>query len=328
MSYVLSFVTSIGSRSKFPLNRLCSIVIKHIHGPWKTNEVDVDISKKFSRNVMASSNTNLFNGKLDRFKGITIDSQTEQCINSQEFSQKLQGSLLNWRESGHRGIWFKVHLNQSDWIPVLVKNGFKFHHAKEEYVMMVLWLSTTETSNIPNYAHTMLGVGAVVSNDNNQVLVVKEKYYPGNMPHYKLPGGYVEPGENIVDAAVREVYEETNIRGEFQSVLTLRHTHKGMFGCSDIYTIVHLKALTNEIKKCDREIVESKWMDISEYMVHPHIHELNKFFLQKYLDYNTKRIKIDCFHGYHPVINKPYTIYSVTSKDRDQNNETIVVSKD
>lgn len=47
--------------------------------------------------------------------------------------------------------------------------------------------------NIPPYAHTMIGVGAVVVNDKSEILVVREKYY--TYPHWKLPGGYVEPGK-------------------------------------------------------------------------------------------------------------------------------------
>jgi ADP-ribose pyrophosphatase YjhB (NUDIX family) len=30
--------------------------------------------------------------------------------------------------------------------------------------------------------------------------------------HWGLPGGYVEPGESVVEAAQREVYEETGVR--------------------------------------------------------------------------------------------------------------------
>lgn len=63
--------------------------------------------------------------------------------------------------------------------------------------MLYLWLPDNEQSNIPNYAHTMVGVGAVVVNERNQVLVVKEKYYY-KVPMWKLPGGYVEPGKDIL----------------------------------------------------------------------------------------------------------------------------------
>lgn len=60
--------------------------------------------------------------------------------------------------------------------------------------MMYRWLPILENCNIPHYAHTMVGVGAVVVNDKDQVLVVTERYSILNRPFWKLPGGYVEPG--------------------------------------------------------------------------------------------------------------------------------------
>lgn len=59
--------------------------------------------------------------------------------------------------------------------------------------MMVRWLPTAESSNIPDYSHTMVGVGGLVINDKNQVLSITEKQaiIAGS---WKLPGGYVEQG--------------------------------------------------------------------------------------------------------------------------------------
>lgn len=75
------------------------------------------------------------------------------------------------------------------------QNGFRYHHAQAAYVMMVAWLPENEVCNIPQYASTMVGVGAIVMNDKRQILVVSEKYRL--FPHWKLPGGYVEPGNNM-----------------------------------------------------------------------------------------------------------------------------------
>lgn len=58
--------------------------------------------------------------------------------------------------------------------------------------MMYKWLPRNETSNIPSYAHTMVGVGGLVINEKSEVLVVSEKNF--NYPHWKLPGGMVDPG--------------------------------------------------------------------------------------------------------------------------------------
>lgn len=88
-----------------------------------------------------------------------------------------------------------MHIPHSDWVPLLTKQGFKFHHAKEEFVMLYRWLPEDEESNVPNYAHTFLGVGAFVFNeDTDEILVIKEKYAHKKANFWKLPGGYVEPG--------------------------------------------------------------------------------------------------------------------------------------
>lgn len=128
-----------------------------------------------------------------------------------------------------------------------------------------------------------------------------------------------------MDAAIREVHEETNISTEFESILTLRHAHGAMFRCSDIYMVVSLRPHNEDIQKCEREIEECKWMDIDEYLGHPDIHELNQFQLQKYLEYKKCNIKINCYHGIHQILNKGYNLYSVT-KDEHERNQTI--SKD
>lgn len=95
-----------------------------------------------------------------------------------------------------------------------------------------------------------------------------------------------------------------------------------MFRCSDIYTVVSLKPLSEDIEKCEREIEECKWMDIDEYLNHEDIHELNKFQVQKYLEYIKHNIKINCFHGIHQLLKKPYTLYSVTNGDLDESSKS------
>lgn len=102
-------------------------------------------------------------------------------------------SLEQWTKDKKRAVWFCVHIPNTEWVPILTEQGFIFHHAKEEYVMLYHWLPSDEECNIPKYAHTFLGVGAFVFNkDTNEILVLKEKYALNKA--WKLPGGYVEPG--------------------------------------------------------------------------------------------------------------------------------------
>ena len=78
--------------------------------------------------------------------------------------------------------------------PVRTQHEFVYHHARRDFVMLVRWLPRHEVDQIPPYAHSMVGVGGIViAEDRGEVLVVREKYY--KQPHWKLPGGFVEPGE-------------------------------------------------------------------------------------------------------------------------------------
>lgn len=53
-------------------------------------------------------------------------------------------------------------------------------------------------------------MGAFVLNERNQVLVVQEKNGPlKGKGVWKMPTGLLDPAEDVMDGAVREVLEET-----------------------------------------------------------------------------------------------------------------------
>lgn len=67
----------------------------------------------------------------------------------------------------------------------------------------------------PQYA--IAAVGAVLLQDN-KVLLVKRGYPPG-LGKWSIPGGVVEAGEKLVEAAKRELKEETGLEAEPLGIL-------------------------------------------------------------------------------------------------------------
>uniref|UniRef100_A0A3Q0SQ74 Nucleoside diphosphate-linked moiety X motif 6 n=1 Tax=Amphilophus citrinellus TaxID=61819 RepID=A0A3Q0SQ74_AMPCI len=169
-----------------------------------------------------------------------------------------------WKAEGKAAVWLRVPISLSRCAAAASAHGFTFHHARNDHAVLALWLGEGD-SRLPGFATHQVGVaGAVVDESSGKVLVVQDKNKTQNA--WKFPGGLSDPGENIGATAVREVYEETGVRSEFRSLLSIRqqHNHPGAFGMSDMYIICRLSPLTYEINFCTLECLRCEWLGIGE----------------------------------------------------------------
>jgi 8-oxo-dGTP pyrophosphatase MutT (NUDIX family) len=89
----------------------------------------------------------------------------------------------------------------------------------QEYVMLTQWLADTENKLPPNATH-QVGIGALVINDQQEVLVVQEISGPlKGQQVWKMPTGLVMQQEDLSDAAEREVLEETGVKAKYVTSL-------------------------------------------------------------------------------------------------------------
>lgn len=211
------------------------------------------------------SNTSLekigcFNTILDPYNGITIES-IDLPNSKEEFELNLD-FLIEEVQYKRFLIWIYIDIKKSDFISIATKKGFTFHSCAEEYVLLVKRLK--ENAIIPTASNHTLGVGAVVINDKNELLVIKERISTAG---YKIPGGHIDDAEMITTALQREVLEETGIIVEFESIISLGHFYPHQFHKSNLYILCTAIPKSFEINIQDtQEIVDAKWVDVNEYL--------------------------------------------------------------
>ena len=255
-------------------------------------------------------------GRVDAlYNGVVIDLENQE-ISRQQFEFLLPLAVARWRSDKRRGIHINIPIAQSELIPVAVANQFTFHHAQPSYVRLARWLPLEEPNLLPGYATHYVGVGGLVVNNNNEVLVVRERFHllPGQAINWKFPGGHANAGESIVHAGMREVLEETGIKCEFVSVLCFRHTFNYRHGCDDLYYILAYRALTQDITADPHEIAECKWIPIPDYVaMEKETTWLNRYAVETYVKQRSNESAgIGMFNRPHVIPSRGLTdVYSV-----------------
>jgi len=123
----------------------------------------------------------------DRYDGVTLYGNTIE-YSVEEFEEALLEFLSNLKDK--KLFWIKLLREHSEFIPLLIKNDFVFHHCDENSVMLVKKL--IKDPIIPTAKNHTLGVGVVVIH-KNMLLVIKDRINQV----YKLPGGFIDDRESI-----------------------------------------------------------------------------------------------------------------------------------
>ncbi|XP_041004736.1 nudix hydrolase 2-like [Juglans microcarpa x Juglans regia] len=248
--------------------------------PSLIRNVSISVSTSGAKEFVVSENTVqqeevLLSSVDDLHGGVIVN--VEQPLDSMVFAPMLKASISHWTQQGKRGVWIKLPIQHANLVEAAVKEGFRYHHAEPDYLMLVYWIPET-TDMLPANASHRVGIGAFVMNSQGEVLVVQEKNgkFKGK-GLWKFPTGVVEEGEDICTAAIREVKEETGIETEFEEVLAFRQSHKSFFRKSDLFFVCMLRPRSFDIQKQTLEIEAAQWMPFEDYAAQPFVRENEMF---------------------------------------------------
>ncbi|TYH68586.1 hypothetical protein ES332_D06G270300v1 [Gossypium tomentosum] len=113
----------------------------------------------------------LLNAVDDRYGGVIVE--VREAMDSALFGSVLRASIAQWRHQGKKGVWIKLPIQHVNLVEAAVKEGFWFHHAEPNYLMLCYWIPEG-THTLPANASHRIGIGAFVMNEKREVLVVQE----------------------------------------------------------------------------------------------------------------------------------------------------------
>ncbi|XP_021828092.1 nudix hydrolase 2-like isoform X2 [Prunus avium] len=241
-------------------------------------------------------------GTNDPYGGVIV--HINEPMDPATFLSLITSSIAHWKLQGKKGVWIKLPVDRVNLVEAAVKEGFWYHHAEPDYLMLVYWIPQTPHTLPANATHRV-GIGAFVINPNREVLVVQEKSgLLRGTGVWKFPTGVVDEGEDICAAAVREVKEETGIDSEFVEILAFRQSHKSFFEKSDLFFVCMMQPLSFDIQKQDQEIEAAQWMAFEEYAAQPFVQNNE---LLNYIN-DICKAKIDGqYSGFSPVPTRSFS---------------------
>ncbi|MEM3552468.1 MAG: NUDIX hydrolase [Candidatus Bathyarchaeia archaeon] len=113
----------------------------------------------------------------------------------------------------------------------------------------------------------LVGVSVVICNNKGEILLVKRRNEPGKNL-WSIPGGLVELGELVKDAAKREAEEETGLKIKIRKLLDVvdviirNENNKVRFH----YVLIAFSAypIKGELKLSSNEHSDIKWVSVKE----------------------------------------------------------------
>ena len=105
-------------------------------------------------------------------------------------------------------------------------------------------------------------VTAIVENDLGQIVFARVCRYTTGLTEWELPAGGVETGESIIEAASREVLEETGYTSQDHQLIYSYYPMNG--SANKQFHIVHCKAIELKQEFDANEVSETHWFTSDE----------------------------------------------------------------
>lgn len=135
-------------------------------------------------------------------------------------------------------------------------------------------------------------VKTLTVNDNNEVLLLKRVLNLLRGGKYDLPGGFLERDENTQECALRELFEETGIRGEILFLFRINDSPKRPNeDRQNVDFIYVVKPLSSKIK-ANHETLSASWFSQDDLPPEEEFAFDHRDSILRYFDYLKNKFKL------------------------------------
>jgi 8-oxo-dGTP diphosphatase len=102
---------------------------------------------------------------------------------------------------------------------------------------------------------------SIIGIKNDKIVLIKRGIEPSK-GSWAPPSGFMEAGENPEDTALRELYEETSLKGEVTNLLGVYSQHTKIYG--NLVIIIFLVRITAGNIKAGDDAMDAKFFDFDD----------------------------------------------------------------
>lgn len=139
-------------------------------------------------------------------------------------------------------------------------NSVLYTHSRVQLSEDIIGLPNGKESTYLRYDKLKDSATLLVQNNKGKFLLLSEYTYPIDEYIYQMPGGVLEPKEEAIDAAKRELLEETGyIASNFELLGTVLQDHRRSLARLHMFYVTDLVESTH--RREEHEFIELEWVN-------------------------------------------------------------------
>lgn len=144
--------------------------------------------------------------------------------------------------------------------------------------------------------HAIAAVATVLIKEG-KILLVKRGYPPG-LGKWSIPGGVVEAGEKLVDAARRELKEETGLEAEPLGILWVLNNivydkeRRALYHYLIVDVLFDSTTIKGELKP-GSDVLGASWFDLNEVLNSPDVSRTTKRLIKRIEKYGIQTLPLE-----------------------------------